>query len=128
MDFSQPKHPNKKFIAIFYDKCQTLIDDFTDEEVGQLIKAAIAYDIGGESPDFSDRAMRVHFAAIKKDIDLTTQKADKLSVANRNNVNKRWQEKNSEKKRWQDKSSDEMTLEEMDADIDMRFPRTHSNK
>lgn len=107
MDFSQPKHPNKKYIAIFYDKCETLFEDFTNEEAGQIIKAAIAYDIGGHVPEFEDRAMRVYFAGIKKDIDLTTDKANKRSETNRQNV----------KNRWKDKPAEEMTEEEIDNDI-----------
>ena len=106
-------HPNKKYLTLFYDKCETLIENFTDEEIGKIIKAAIAYDMNGIESEFDDRALKVQFSAIRKDIDLTTEKANKRSESNRANINKRYVRDKSEN----------MTDAEMDAEIEAMFPR-----
>ena len=43
--------------------------DLSDEEVGKLLRASLAYANGGAEPYFEDRAMRVAFRAQKRHID-----------------------------------------------------------
>lgn len=111
-----PKHGNKQFIPLFYDKCKLLDEQYTDSEIGQIVRAAIRYDLRNEIPSFDDRAILVAFSTIQMDIDLATEKANKKSEIYRRNAQSRNRDK-----------SQGMTLEEMDAEIDNTFPRSKKN-
>ena len=107
-------HNNKKYLALFYDKCRQLTEeDFSPAEIGEIITAAIKYELYGEDTTLSDRSMRLVYKNIKTDIDISTEKANKRSAAGQRNASIRW-----------DKSQN-MTLEEMDAEIDEKFPRRY---
>lgn len=82
---TEPIHKNKKFMSLFYDKCRTLVDNFSDEEIGQIMRAAIHYELTGEKPDINDRLIQVTVTGLYTDIDLSTAAADKRSKINREN-------------------------------------------
>ena len=113
----KPIHGNKKYLALFYDKCELLIEEqFTPAEIGEIVIAAIKYELYEEDTHFEDRYLRMAYKGIRTDIDISTAKADKRSISNRKNAAKRW-----------DKSQN-MTSEEMDAEINAMFPRKNQKK
>lgn len=105
-------HSNKKYMALFYDKCRTLDEEFEDAEIGAIIRASIRYELYGDRPELSDRALAIQCRAICDSIDVMTQRANKLSDINRDKALKR-----------HDKSFG-MTEAEIDAEIDAMFPRS----
>lgn len=107
-------HTNKKYLALMYDKCESLDDEFTDEEIGRIIRASIRYELWGEQPEEMERALSVQFRGISKDIDVMTDKANVYSEAQRQKALAKYAKR--------DKSAG-MTDAEMDAEIDAMFPR-----
>lgn len=105
-------HSNKKYMALFYDKCRTLDEEFEDAEIGAIIRASIRYELYGDKPNLSDRALAIQCRAICDSIDVMTQRANRTSELNRAKAMKRY-----------DKSFG-MTEAEMDAEIDSMFPRS----
>lgn len=104
-------HSNKKYMALFYDKCRTLDEEFEDAEIGAIIRASIRYELYGDKPELSDRALAIQCRAICDSIDVMTQRANNISKINREKALKRY-----------DKSFG-MTEAEIDAEIDAMFPR-----
>ena len=121
----EPVHKNKKFLSLFYDKCRNLIENFNDEEIGQIIRAAITYELTGSKPEISDRLILVTVNPIYHDIDMSTEAADKNSKRQSDRARK------PRKKSGlygaglvSDKDADDMTQQEIDDEIDMLFPLT----
>lgn len=109
-------HRNKKYMAIFYDRCEQLDRSFTDAEIGEIVRGAIRYELKGEKPEIADRALSVMCSTLCADIDIMTAKADKWSAT---------QSKRVKEGRWGKRDKSEgMTLDEMDAEIDSMFPRS----
>lgn len=107
-------HRNKKFLSLFYDTAELLIENFNDEELGEIIRAAIVYEFTGEKTELSDRVLQVQLSNICKEIDLSTKAADERSQKQRKKIQDYWDKQKKEKT--------EMTQAEIDADIDQRFP------
>lgn len=78
-------HKNKKYLSLFYDKCDTLIENYSDEEIGAIMRAAITYELTGEKKAMSERVLQVTVNSIFNDIDLSTANADKKSETNSRN-------------------------------------------
>lgn len=110
-------HSNKKYLALFYDKCEMLMSQFNDAEIGEILKGAIKYELYGEKPELEDRALSVMCSALCVDVDIMTQKANEKSKSGRDSAYARWGKI--------DKSAG-MTEAEMDAEIDEAFPH-HKN-
>lgn len=108
-------HKNKKFLSLFYDSAESLIDNFNDSELGEIMRAAIEYEFTGEKKQLSDRALQIQLNSICKEIDLSTAKADENSKKQSDRAKGRWSK--------QQKDVSEMTPEEMDADIEEMFNR-----
>ena len=108
----QPIHANKKYIALFYDKCEMLLDKFSDEEAGKILKAVMNYELYGIEPAETDRTLDIFITAMCHECDLTIKKFSDKSAKAKAAINKRWEDKR------------EMTQEEIDAEIDRMFPRT----
>lgn len=106
-------HPNKKYLALFYDRCETLISEFEDEEIGAIVKCAINYELYGEKPTLTDRTLSVMCRTLYTDIDIMTQKANERSETNRKSALGRWSKDKSEG----------MTEAEIDAEVDSMFPK-----
>ena len=107
-------HKNKKYLSLFYDTAELLIDNFADDaELGAIIRAAIIYELTGEKAELSDRALQIQLNNLCKEIDLSSKAADEKSDKQRKKIQEYWDRK---------KEPREMTQEEIDADIDARFP------
>ena len=123
---TEPIHRNKKFMALFYDKCENLYDNFTNEEVGEIVKAAIHYEFTGEQPEIEDRLIRVTLKPIYNDIDMSTKKADDNSKKQSDRAKGRGKKKHGiyGANLVSDKDADDMTQEEIEDEIDRLFPLT----
>lgn len=54
---------------LFFLEHLDALEEFTDEEAGQLLKAALRYGKRGEITEFEDRAMKILFRRIREQID-----------------------------------------------------------
>lgn len=79
---------NKKTSFILPCDCLEDIDDFSNEEAGQLFKAILKYADGNEEPEFFDRAMKIYFRRIKRYIDSANENYQKRLETNRQNGKK----------------------------------------
>lgn len=119
----EPIHKNKKWLSLFYDKCINLIENFSDEEIGAIMRSAITYELTGEKADIQDRLITVTVNPIYNDIDMSTRLADE---------NSRRQSERAKKPRKKkgvygaemvsDKDAEDMTQAEIDAEVDRLFP------
>lgn len=82
------QRPNKKGIYLFYKTIIDILEDNSDEEVGNLIRAAAMYELYGELPNYTDRYMISQFKRLKCDIDLSMNKWDSKSQQNAENGKK----------------------------------------
>ena len=105
-------HDNKKYLAIFYDRCDTLTSQYTDAEIGKIIRAAIQYELYGERTELDDRALNVMLCTLFTDSDIMTEKANDRSKKNKYAADTRWKK---------DKAT-EQSEEEMDEEIRRDFP------
>ena len=62
---------------LYADWWGALYEDYSNEEIGQLLKAAIDYFRTGELAEFSDRSMKTAFKSIMNNIDLDRQRYEK---------------------------------------------------
>lgn len=120
----EPIHKNKKFLSLFYDKCENLVKNFSDEEIGAILRAAITYELTGEKPEIEDRLILVTVNPIYNDIDMSTEAADKNSKRQSDRAKGK-----GKKKRGlyganivSDRDPEEMTEAEIDDEIDRLFP------
>ena len=109
-------HKNKKFMSLFYDSAESLIDNFTDAEVGEIMRSAIEYELTGEKRQLSDRALQIMLNTLCKEIDLSSAKADQNSAKQRERACSRWEKQRKD-------NSFEMSPEEMDADIEYQLSK-----
>lgn len=82
------KEPKKQ--AIIYGEIEEMLADFTDEEIGQVFRAVLAYVNRHEEPSITDRAVRTLFRTIQGNIDRNYQAYEKRCQRNRENVQRRW--------------------------------------
>ena len=54
---SKYRQPNKKSFQLFYDNIEPVIENFSDEEIGKIIRAVATYEMYGEITEFEDRAL-----------------------------------------------------------------------
>ena len=71
---------DKSGMLLFFDDLQSF-SDLTDQEYGQLIRAAMKYELSGTLPTFSDRALKIAFNQIKIRNDLNRAKYEAISKA-----------------------------------------------
>lgn len=126
---TEPIHRNKKFMALFYDKCQNLVENFSDEEIGAVVRAAIHYEFTGEKPEIEDRLILVTVNPIYNDIDMSTEKADENSKKQSDRAKGRGKKKKGlyGANLVSDKDAEDMTQDEIDDEIDRLFPLTTGN-
>ena len=70
-------------------------EDLTDEEVGILLRACLAYAKDGSVPSFAERHMMIAFRAQKRHIDEDRESYAELSEKRRESINKRWHTKDT---------------------------------
>ena len=81
----------KSFVV--YDDIEAVLDELTDEQVGQLFRGMVSYHSSGTDPKFTG-VLKYVFIPIKQGIDRNTEKYEKRCERNRENANKRWQDRN----------------------------------
>ena len=59
---------------LYADWWGDLYEDYSNEEIGQLLKAAIDYFRTGELTEFSDRSLKTAYKQIMNNIDLDRQR------------------------------------------------------
>lgn len=87
---------NEKIRAFVIDAQDTerMLEDFTDEEAGKILKGLLAYANRGEEFETEDRAMRCLFKTIQANIDRNYEKYEAKCERNRQIAQKRWEKKN----------------------------------
>ena len=87
---------NEKIRAFVIDAQDTerMLEDFTDEEAGKILKGLLAYANRGEEFTTEDRAMRCLFKTIQANIDRNYEKYEAKCERNRQIAQKRWDKKN----------------------------------
>ena len=73
----------KPGMMIYFDLWLSLFDDYSPEEIGLLLQAAIAYATTGEITEFEDRAMKTAFRAVRRNVDLDSLRYDKAIAQRR---------------------------------------------
>ncbi len=82
------KHNN---FFIFADEIRDqILEDYTDQEIGQLFRALLDYAIDGVEPTFTDRGLRTFWRTLKGQIDRQRQHTEEKSDKNKNNQYDRW--------------------------------------
>ena len=79
---------------IVYKDLHAVIDELTDEQVGQLFRGMIKYFNEGKAPKF-DGVLKFVFIPIKQQMDRDSEKYDEKCEKNRENVRKRWAKVNA---------------------------------
>lgn len=87
---------NEKIRAFVIDAQDTerMLEDFTVEEAGKILKGLLAYANRGEEFETEDRAMRCLFKTIQANIDRNYEKYEAKCERNRQIAQKRWDKKN----------------------------------
>lgn len=65
--------PQRPGTMIYFDLLYDL-EDYTDEETGQLIKAVLKYGLSGEIPTFTDRGMKTLWRSLQHKVDIDAKK------------------------------------------------------
>lgn len=62
-------HGKERPGILFYLEHLDTLEDFSDEEAGQILKAALLYGKNGEITDFKERGLKILFRRIREQID-----------------------------------------------------------
>lgn len=88
---------NMSATFVLYCDWEDIIEDLTDEEVGQLFKAVFAYVNHNKVIKFDGRSgVGVAFKTICKQIDVNRRKYEQIVEKRRNAANKRWKNKDND--------------------------------
>ena len=88
---------NQAATFVLYCDWEDVIEDLTDEEVGQLFKAIFAYVNHGSDVRFDGRSgVGVAFKTIRRQIDVNRKKYEQVVEKRRNAAKKRWEKQNSD--------------------------------
>lgn len=77
------RRKDDKRTFIMYADIEDQLQDFTDAEAGQILRAILAYANRGEDPNLEDRALRCLFKNIKSTIDRTDEAYEQKCETNR---------------------------------------------
>lgn len=77
------RRKDDKRTVLLYAEIEDQLQDFSDEEAGQVFKALLTYANTGVEPDFKDRAVRCLFRNIKSSIDRTDEAYEQRCETNR---------------------------------------------
>ena len=111
----------KSFVA--YLSWFDALEEYSDAEVGQLMRALARYAKTGEKPEFSDRGMRVNWKFMCSDVKRASEKWDetrkKRSNAGKRGMAKRWGKPDDITKITNDNNvNDDITKITVDVDVD----------
>lgn len=112
----------KSFVA--YLSWFDALEEYSDAEVGQLMRALARYAKTGEKPEFSDRGMRVNWKFMCSDVKRASEKWDetrkKRSNAGKRGMAKRWGKSEDITKITNDNNAnDDITKITVDVDVDV---------
>lgn len=112
----------KSFVA--YLSWFDALEEYSDAEVGQLMRALARYAKTGEKPEFSDRGMRVNWKFMCSDVKRASEKWDetrkKRSNAGKRGMAKRWGKPDDITKITNDNNvNDDITKITVDVDVDV---------
>lgn len=112
----------KSFVA--YLSWFDALEEYSDEEVGQLMRALARYAKTGEEPEFSDRGMRGNWKFMCSDVKRASEKWDetrkKRSNAGKRGMAKRWGKPDDITKITNDNNvNDDITKITVDVDVDV---------
>lgn len=112
----------KSFVA--YLSWFDALEEYSDAEVGQLMRALARYAKTGEEPEFSDRGMRVNWKFMCSDVKRASEKWDetrkKRSNAGKRGMAKRWGKSEDITKITNDNNvNDDITKITVDVDVDV---------
>lgn len=112
----------KSFVA--YLSWFDALEEYSDAEVGQLMRALARYAKTGEKPEFSDRGMRVNWKFMCSDVKRASEKWDetrkKRSNAGKRGMAKRWGKSDDITKITNDNNvNDDITKITVDVDVDV---------
>ena len=93
---SKYRQPNKKSFQLFYDNIEPVIENFSDEEIGKIIRAVATYEMYGEITEFEDRALQISYNQIKGSLDRNMGKFLERCEQNRKNRNGKGNEPSAE--------------------------------
>ena len=85
---SQYREPRKKSFKLYYDGVESMLEMFSDEEVGALFRAISSYEMYGEIPTFQDRAMQMTFNQFKSTLDRNMESFITTCERNRGNASR----------------------------------------
>ena len=111
----------KSFVA--YLSWFDALEEYSDAEVGRLMRALAQYAKTGEKPEFSDRGMRVNWKFMCSDVKRASEKWDetrkKRSNAGKRGMAKRWGKSEDITKITNDNNAnDDITKITVDVDVD----------
>lgn len=75
---------------VVYDEVKAVLDELTDEQIGELFRGMVDYHINGIDPNF-DGVLKYVFIPLKQGIDRGDERYAATCERNRANANKRWQ-------------------------------------
>lgn len=112
----------KSFVA--YLSWFDVLEEYSDAEVGQLMRALARYAKTGEEPEFSDRGMRGNWKFMCSDVKRASEKWDetrkKRSNAGKRGMAKRWGKPDDITKITNDNNvNDDITKITVDVDVDV---------
>ena len=107
---------NKKGVIVYYDIIEQL-EDFSDEQVGQMFRAIINYDKEGIIPNFTGE-MKVAFKFIKLTIDRNKEEYNAKCEKNRQIIQEYWDKKKCTNEYERIRTNTNATDKDIDKDID----------
>lgn len=117
----------KNSFVIYHNYRETL-EDLTDEQVGQLFRAILDYEIDKKEPNFNGE-LKIAFRFIKKDLDLNSDKYESICERNRMNGLKGGRPKNPKNPNGFSKTQDNPEKpKKADNDNDNEYEDDYDNK
>lgn len=89
-------HGKERPGILIYLEILDALEDFSDEEAGQLLKAALLYGKTGKATDFEERAMKILFRRLREQIDCGAESWEKSTMSGLYGPYKREAKKNGE--------------------------------
>lgn len=81
---------DKNGFIVYPEELKPIADKMTDEALGELFRAMIAYQLDGTEPEFSTDALEFVFIMIRQRMDWNNDKYAKKCARNKANAEKRW--------------------------------------
>ena len=70
------------------------VEDLSNEQLGELFRAILNYEIDNKLPLFTDKELKIAFKFIKINLDSTNQKYEEICEKRRQAIKKRWENTN----------------------------------